>query len=133
MRRGPRLIAVAGVALVLGVVAAAPAQAAPEDWAGSRITSPATTSDATPQITAVLTRGDFDTNTNRIVATTQVAAPGGLPAGCSSSLNGTGDHGAVARQPGTLDHPTTATLTIPLQGAPPVRTGIPAVGVAGGA
>ena len=104
------------IALALVVVlltsAPAPAGAAPEDWAGSRVTTPDQTGDDTPTVTAELVRSYADTNpaTRRVVASTSVAAPAGLPPGCASSVGAT----SITRV-GTVHH-TSAELTTTCNG-----------------
>lgn len=86
-----RRLALAGLVAVLVLGVPAPGAAAPADWAGSRVTTPDDTDDATPAITAELVRSYVDTDpaTRRLLASTTVTAPAGLPAGCTSSLGST--------------------------------------------
>jgi len=84
------------------------ASAAPEDWAGSTITSPSAATTSSPAITAKFVRA-YDAN-HRIRATTTVSPPAGLPSGCASTLGTTGDHGTLPREAGNV-HNTAATLT----------------------
>jgi hypothetical protein len=114
LRRAVRAAA-AVVAAALTIPLAAPwAGAAPADWAGSAITSSSATTEPDPQITATFLRA-YDPTTSRVVATTRVTAPEGLPAGCASSLGTSGDHGPLARE-GDKTHRTTASLTTTCNG-----------------
>lgn len=80
------------------------AQAAPADWAGSKLTTPASTTSASPNITALFVRAN--TGDRIVTATTGSSAPDGLPEGCANSVqnptsvNSEGDR-----------HTTSATLT----------------------
>jgi len=85
------------------------ASAAPEDWVGSAITSPSAATTSSPAITAKFVRA-YDAN-HRLLATTTVASPAGLPAGCTATVGGT----TVVRGADNV-HNTSATLTTSCNG-----------------
>lgn len=105
-------LALAGVVAALLLSVPTPGAAAPADWAGSQVTTAGDTDDQTPAITADLVRSYADTNpaTRRLLASTAVTAPGGLPAGCASSLGAT----TIDRSGST--HRTSAELTTSCNG-----------------
>lgn len=104
--------ALAGLALLVLLGLPSAAWAAPADWAGSAVTTPAETDDPNPTITAELVRSYADTNpaTRRVIASTTVTAPPGLPPGCASSIGST----TVVRE-GSV-HRTAAELTATCNG-----------------
>lgn len=104
-------------ALALSLLSTSPARSQTADgpWAGSRITSPSSTTNPNPQITSDFFR-TYNTTANRLTAVTAVTAPAGLPAGCVSTLGGTGDERQLTREEGWR-HPTSAALTTSCNGA----------------
>lgn len=121
-RRASLLGGVVTAALALALLSTSPARSQTPDgpWAGSRITSPASTTDPTPQITADFFLAYNNTNTNRVRAVTEVTPPGGLPAGCVTTLGGTGGPTTLTREDGNR-HPSTASLATSCNGTYQVR------------
>ncbi|MGK2949179.1 MAG: hypothetical protein ACSLFP_11435 [Acidimicrobiales bacterium] len=111
---------VAALALTLLSTSPARSQTADGPWAGSRITSPASTTDPTPEITADFFLAYNNTTTNRVRAVTEVTPPGGLPAGCVTTLGGTGGPTTLTREEGNR-HPSTASLATSCNGTYQVR------------
>jgi hypothetical protein len=88
LRRAGALAAVVAV-LVLSAAPAASAQEADPDWDGSKLTTPATTTSSSPDITADFVReyaAQTLTRERRVIASTKATAPAGLPAGCTASI-----------------------------------------------
>lgn len=108
--------AVPAAVLLLGSLLGAPpaaAQQADGPWAGSMLTSPAATASPTVDLTAEFRRTYADrtlTQERRVIASTSVTAPAGLPPGCSSSVGST----SIAKT-GSI-HRTRATLSTSCNG-----------------
>lgn len=120
--RATRALAVVAAALALSLLSVAPARSQTADgpWAGSRITSPGSSSASSAPITADFFLTYNVTATNRVQAVTEVTAPAGLPAGCTSTLGDSAGRKTLTREAGNR-HPSSATLTTTCNGTYQVR------------